>query len=191
MASTVLTASSPSSTRQRSLEAYVLPHLVDVTPGVHAIVKCVLVEPHGVVRRGQTVAVLDRLLTQREEDPDQLVIEAPAAGLVTRCWATAGDIVAGAWPIVSIASAENVFVVARFAPDSMARIRVQGAASVRLIGAKPEAFPATIVTVVEAPDEGAVLGGRDARSIRVVVTFSDAPAKLLWPGTPVHVEVDP
>jgi biotin carboxyl carrier protein len=185
LASRSPSAASLSSTRVRSFEGYVLPHLTDVTAGTAGVVSSILVSPHEVVQPGQTVAVLERLSSCGGEDRSRVAVKAPAAGLVTRCWATTGELVGANWPILSIARSEDVMVVARFPPGHSARICRGCAATVLLAGEEREAFPASILTVIEAPDADAP----DARSARVVLSFPAPPAKALWPGTPARVEI--
>jgi multidrug resistance efflux pump len=169
----------------RSFEGYVLPHLMDVTAGTHGVVSSILVSPHEVVRRGQTVAVLERLVPRPDESRCRVAVTAPAAGLVTRCWATTGELVGATWPILSIASSDDVMLVARFTPGHTAWIRRGCAATVTLAGDEREAFPASILSVIEAPDASAP----GARSTRIVLSFPAPPAKALWPGTPAQVEI--
>lgn len=175
----------------RSVEGYVLPHLVDVSARAHGRVRSILVAPHDSVRRGQSLVVFDRAFDRSEDDHGAIIINSPVTGLVTRCWATQGEIVAGTWPLLSIASSENVLVVARFVAGNAPPIEPHGVATVLLSGREGDAYPARVMNVVMAPAPCAETGGPDTRSMHVALSFPDAPAKALWPGTPVVVELDP
>ncbi len=189
MPATLVTRSPWTGTVLRSLQGYVVPRFVAVTAGSHGIVTGLAVRPHEIVQRGQTIASLERLASHRERDSGDLVVAAPIAGLVTRCWVTAGDVVSGVWPIVPIASSEGVTVVARFSPESTARLRRGAPATVRFHSSTRATFPATIESVIEAPEPSAVEGAPDRRATRVVLSLPRAPATALWPGTAAQVEV--
>ncbi len=165
----------------RSLDGYVLPHLVDVTAGAPARVKAVLVSPHDVLRRGDVVASVEPLFAGGDQESRPIPIRAPVDGVVTRCWAMIGDIVGSIWPILSVASAERVLIVARFAAGTAAHIRTDHAALV-IVG--EEAFPAHVVGISGVTEVSA-----SETSTRVVLSFPDPPANGLWPGTPVVVEI--
>lgn len=173
-------------TTLRSLEAYVLPNLIDVTAGAAGIVSSLRVGPRQIVERGQTLATVRRvaLLPGRRAEA-VFSVRAPVAGVVTRSWPRPGELVGGSWPLVSMASSEDVMLVALFPPESAPRIRRGDAAAVFLAGAAG-AFPATVVNVIEAPE----LAVAEPPVTRVVLSFPDAPASALWPGMPalVHVE---
>jgi hypothetical protein len=171
----------------RSFEGYALPHLVDVSAGRRRAVTSLLVSPHDVVRRGQTVALVEPV----SPGHDGCEVKAPVAGLVIRCCAATGQPLAGNWPILTIASSENLLVVARFAPGNLSRIRHGDTATVRFGGGEGVALAARIVSAVEAPDPDPSADGRDGRSIRVVLSVPDAPPKALWPGTPARVAIEP
>jgi hypothetical protein len=180
-----LPPSSPSCATLRSLEAYVVPHLVDVTAAARGAVASILVEPRAVVRRGQTVAVLEPFGRRREPEPRAAPLKAPVAGLVIRCWASPGDVVWRASPVLSIASTDDVLVVAKFPAGTSAWIDRGSAAALLHPGARGP-LPATIVTIVEAPEWGR---GVDGCPARVVLSLADPPTDVLWPGTPVRVEI--
>jgi hypothetical protein len=180
-----LTASIPSCATLRSLEAYVVPHFVAVTADARGTVTSVLFEPREVVRRGQTVATLEPLGPRREHEHCAVPVKAPVTGLVTGRWATPGDMVERASPVLSIASAENALAVAKF-PAGASSWFGRGSAAVLLHPRACEAVPATIVSISEAPEWG---GGADGCPTRVVLSLSNAPAEVLWPGTPVRVEI--
>jgi multidrug resistance efflux pump len=187
MTATLLTTSTRSSTVFRSLEAHVVPHLVQVDAGTDGIVSSV-VAAHEVVERGQTVAVLERL-SPRDDHDQQVAVTAPVPGVVIRCWAKAGDLVGRAWPILHIASRDDVVVVARFAAETVARLRRGSNAAVFLVAGKPEPRSATIMSVVEVADTGASEGAHASRSAAVVLSLPHAPVEALWPGSAAHVEV--
>jgi hypothetical protein len=180
-----LTASIPSCATLRSLEAYVVPHFVDVTAAARGAVTSILVEPRDAVRRGQTVAMLEPLGRRREPEHGAVPLTAPVTGLVIRRWASPGDVVGHASPVLSIASADDVLVVAKFPAGTSAWIERGSAAALLHPGARGP-LPATIVTIVEAPEWGHEVDGCPAR---VVLSLPDPPADVLWPGTPVRVEI--
>jgi hypothetical protein len=122
---------------------------------------------------------------RREHEHGTVPVEAPVTGLVTRRWASPGDVVGRASPVLSIASAENVLVVAKF-PAGTSLWFGRGSAAALLHPGAHGAVPATIVSIVEAPGWGR---GADGCPTRVVLSLSNAPAEVLWPGTPVGVEI--
>jgi multidrug resistance efflux pump len=183
------------SDKARSLEAYVLPRVVDVLPGRGGRVIALLVGDYGPVACGQALARLDRRWDPsppRADDPIELeaVVRAPTSGLVSRCWASVGEAVGPTRPLLSIASSEEVLVVARFARGALSRLRSGRPGLVAVVGSSREASPARIETIVEAPDRG----GADRRvvddgPVRVVLRLASAPLEALWPGRPAEVEV--
>jgi hypothetical protein len=179
-----LTGSIPSCATLRSLEAYVVPHFLEVPAGVRGTVTSVF-QPRDVVRRGQTVATLEPLGPRREHEHCAVPVKAPVTGLVTRRWASPGDRIGPASPVLSIASAENVFVVARF-PAGTSSWFGRGSAAALLHPGARGAVPATIVSITEAPEWG---GGADGCPTRVVLSLPSAPPEVLWPGTLVRVEI--
>jgi len=187
MAAILLTTSSRSSMVFGSLEAHVIPRLVQVAAGTDGIVSSVAA-PHDAVERGQTVAVVERLWPRDDYD-QRVAVTAPAPGVVTRCWAKAGDLVGRTWRILHIASSEDVLVVARFAAETVARFRQGNRTAIFLGPGEPEPLSATIISVVEVPEAGASEGAAGARCVRVVLSLSHAPVEALSPGSAAHVEV--
>jgi multidrug resistance efflux pump len=171
----------------RSLEAHVVPQLVDVTAGSHGIVISLAVAPGEVVHRGQPVATLESLSAPGQRG-GHVAVEAPVAGLVTRCWAMVGDVVSGSWPIMSISSPEDVMVVGRFSPDDAARIPRGAPANVVFHAADRATVPGTVVSVIEAVEPCAPEGAPDRRGC-VVVSLLAAPPEVLWPGRDAEVEI--
>ncbi len=169
------------SARTGSFDGYVLPHLVDVTVGTPARVKNVLVSPHEILRSGDIVAGVERLFPGRDREWRPVSIQAPVPGIVTRCWAMEGDVVGSTWPILSVASAESVLVVAHCPAEHATRIRNGEAATIIVAG---EAFPGRVVSVSGIAEVSAT-----QTSTRVVLSFPDPPSNALWPGTPVQIEI--
>ena len=167
-----------------SLEAHVIPRLVQVAAGTDGIVSSVAA-PDDVVERGQTVAVV----WPRDDYAQRVAVTAPAPGVVARCWAKAGDLVGRTWRILHIASSEDVLVVARFAAETVARFRQGNRTAIFLGPGEPEPLSATIISVVEVPEAGASEGAAGARCVRVVLSLSHAPVEVLSPGSAAHVEV--
>jgi hypothetical protein len=178
-----LTASIPSRAPLRSLGAYVVPRFVEVTAAARGAVTSVLLGPREVVRRGQAVATLELLGSHGANTHGTVAVRAPVTGLVSRCWASPGEVVGPASPIMSVASAENVLVVAKFPAGSALRL---GSAMALLHPAAREAVPATIVSIIDSPNPGR---GARRSPTRVVISFTNAPAEVLWPGTPVRVDI--
>jgi hypothetical protein len=146
--------------------------------------------PRQVVRCGQTVAKCQPLWPGAGRGRGATSHEAPVSGLVTRRWVTPGDRVWRTSPVVSIASSENVLVVARFAAGTPVQAGSSSAA-VLLDGSTRNALPATIITVVEAPEWATGDGEPEACPTRVVLSLPCAPAEALWPGARVQVEIQP
>jgi HlyD family secretion protein len=185
-----LTVSHPGAAPLRSLEAYLVPHVIDVTAGAHGRVSTVFFGACQVVRCEQTVATCEPLGPRRQRERGTFSLKAPVTGLVTRRWVSPGDRVVRSSPIVSIASSANVLVVAKFPAGSSVTLG-GSSASVLLDGSARAALPASIITVVEAPEWVPGDGAPDARPTRVVLLLPCAPAEVLSPGTPVRVEIRP
>ena len=168
-----LTTSSRSSRVFRSLEAHVVPHLVQVAAGTEGIVSSVAA-PHDVVERGQTVAIFERLWPT-DGHGQHVAVTAPIPGVVMRCSAKAGDY--------------DVLVVARFAAETVAGLRRGDRAAVFLAAGAREPLSATIVSVVEAPAAGASEGAHASRSAAVVLSIPQAPVEALWPASAAYIEV--
>jgi multidrug resistance efflux pump len=179
---------SPTASAVRSGEGYVVPRFVEVTAGAHAIVTSLAVAPRDVVHRGQTIATVEQLGAGGDGRRRQVSIQAPVTGLVTRRWAKVGDVVAGAWPILSIASSHEVMVAARFPSRDAAHLRRGASASVLLRGAARATVPGTIVSVVDAPEADAGRGEADRRAC-VVVSLAVAPPGAVWPGSGARVDI--
>lgn len=189
MAMPVLASPSQLGALARSFEGYVVPTFVEVDASTYGILTSVEVAPRDVVHRGQTVATLDRLGRSRAGGGGRVAVVAPITGLVTRCWTTAGEAVARGWPIVSIASGEQVMVVARFSPEDVARLRRGDPATVRLRGAPRAGLTGVVESVIEGVEPGRYEGASDRRTTRVIVALATAPAEALWPGTTAEVEI--
>lgn len=188
MATPALDILSPTAAAVRSREGYVVPRFVEVTAGTHGILTSLAVSPRDVVHRGQPIATLERLAPTGEAVRDRVTIEAPVTGLVTRCWAAVGDAVSGTWPVLSIASAQDVMVVVRFPSHDAARLRRGARASVLLRGAARAIVQGTIVSVVDAlPPDGR--GGEPGRRACVVVSLPAAPPAGIWPGSGARVDI--
>jgi hypothetical protein len=88
---------------------------------------------------------------------------------------------------VSIASSENVLVSAKFLAGCLAGLDRDSAAVV-LHGKGCDPIAASVISVI-ASEWGLVDGPADAPSTRVVLSLSNAPPEVLWPGTPVEVVI--
>jgi len=164
-----------------------VPRLVEVAAGMDGIVSSI-VAPHDVVEHGQTVAVFERLWPRDDHD-QHVAVPAPVRGLVTRSWAKAGDLVGRTWPILHIASGDDVLVVARFAAETVTWLRRGSRAAVFLVAGEPEPLSATVMSVIEVPEAGASEGAQESRSAAVVLSLPHAPVQALWPGSVARVEV--
>jgi multidrug resistance efflux pump len=184
-----IVASAPNRRRLTSLEAYVVPHLVDVAARTHGVVASVAATPHEVVGRGQALAVVERLSSVPGGQGRIVTVTAPVAGVVTRSWATPGDLVGQSWPILTIASAEDVLVVARFPGASSGRLRRGDRATVCVGGGASGPHPATIISVVGPLGDTEAGVAPDARCTRALLSFPNPPAEALWPGIPAQVEI--
>lgn len=174
----------------RSTRAYVLPRLVDVSSGTRAIVKSLAVAPQDVVKPGQTVAVLERIWPRVDGDHGDIDAKSPIGGLVARCRARVGDLIGGSWPILSIASGQDVMVMAHFPAESAPLLR-RGLQGTVAIGNSPEPFPATIVTVIGPGEGSSAEAPAGDRLVRIVLSIPNASPEALWPGTPAEVEIFP
>ena len=177
----------------RSLEAYVLPHVVDVMTHVLGTVTALFVGDYEIVVQGQPLAQVERRWerpSDRRDDEFACVVRAPTSGLVSRCWANVGEAIWPKRPLFSIASSESVLVVARFAHAAASRLRIEAPASIFIGGNTLHPLAGKIVSIVEQPDGGpwddAVV---DDGAVRVILRLDSAPAGALWPGTPAQVEV--
>jgi hypothetical protein len=176
---------SRSSPPLRSVEAYVLPDVVEVTAGARGIIRSVRFAPRDVVFRGQTVATFEPLRSRGKHDRGVAAVTSPMTGMVTRCWVNPDDEIGRASPLVCIASSENVLVSAKFPAGSSLRLGHGARAVVRCAC---ESVPATIVSIIRRPGSDD-REESEARITRVVLAVSIAPFEALWPGTPVQVEI--
>jgi HlyD family secretion protein len=175
-----------------SVEAYVLPQLLEVAAGAHGIVAAVLVAPHDLVRAGEVVAIVEQLRPSVRDGADRtLCVKAPTDGLVTRCWVSAGDAVAASSPVLSMASSEEVLVIARFPAAAAADLCSGGHAQVRVPVTAPGTRSTKIVSVLRAMNDPGDEERTGARMTRIVLSLPNAPPEALWPGTPAAVEIDP
>jgi len=193
MASSSICVSPTSSRTAHSLEAYVVPRVVDIVTGTPGIVTTVLVHEYDLVVRGQSLVNIERGWETWPQWSDEVALEcvkAPTSGRVVRFWAAAGDAVGPMRPILAIASSEDVLVVARFAHGTGAWLRSAGGASVLIGGSSAKTIPAKILSIVEVPDGADEEDPELARgAIRVVLHLGSVPDEALWPGIPVLVEV--
>jgi multidrug resistance efflux pump len=182
-----LTATLPGArTSVHSLYACVVPHFFEIAAAAPGTVTSIFVDRRQVVRRGQTLAIVEPAALHVVGERRGVALRAPAAGLVARRWASPGDVVGRGSAVLSIASAEDVLVVAKFRAGT-SQLLGRGATAL-LHGAGREPLLATVTSVVEAPEWAE---GDDAAPTRVVLSLPRAPAEALWPGTPVRVEIRP
>ena len=193
MASTPTGASPRNSATAHSLEAYVLPHVLDVVSETGGLVSSVLVGEYELVVQGQPLVRLQRrwdLSEARADDAIEAVVRAPTSGLVSRRWTAVGEAVGPTRPILSIVSSQDVLVVARFARGALPRLRSARPGSVLIGGSSRQALPARIVTIVEVPDGGRQDDlERESGPVRVILRLGSASAEALWPGIPAEVVV--
>jgi biotin carboxyl carrier protein len=181
-------AATPPTVAARSGDGYVVPHLVEVTAAAHGIVTSLAVAPRDVVRSGQLVAVLQRLSSTGERGCDQLAVIAPVSGIVTRCWAAPGDVVSGRWPILAIASSQDVMVVAHVSSDRLPRLHRGAQVEVLLGEAERATVAGAIVSVIDGLELGVQGDGTSGRAC-VVVSLPTAPAAAVWPGSFARVDL--
>lgn len=186
--SATLAPSNDVDTGHRSIEAYVLPRMIDVGPDNPAIVTALLVREHELLARGQPVArVRWPAPSPGRVAPVEAIITAPTPGMVVRCWASPGDRVGPGRGILSMTSSEDVLVVARFERPALPHLWRGAFASVFVgNGARPPTH-ARIASVTELPDRDSPGEG----PIRVILRMPAAPVEALWPGTRATVGVWP
>jgi len=166
----------------------VSPHLVEVSAGAPGVVTALAVAPRERVERGQIIAVVERLWPSPDAAGRTVVVRAPVAGLVTRTWATTGDLVSASWPIVGIATCDEVLVVARFPAAASRSVRRGDPATVHVRGNAPGTRPARVVSVSPPWGVGEACMP-EGRITHVVLSLPDAPTDAVWPGTPAQVEI--
>lgn len=193
MASISAGASSPRGATAHSLEAYVLPQVVDVVTPSRGTVTALFVGEHDLVAQGQPLARLETSrdwLSDGREVAIASVVRAPISGFVSRCWGNVADVV---WPmrrLFSIASTKDVFVVARFVHAAAPRLRPSARASILIRGSPHGPLAGRIISAVERPvdrrEHGAAV---DDGAVRVILRLESPPGDVLWPGMPAQVEV--
>ena len=169
------------------MEAYVLPRLVEALAGIQGRIASLRVAPHDLVKRGQTIATL--VPGPGDDDRREVGVKAPVDGVVTSCWVARGDPVGRHSPIVSLSSADDVMIVALFAPESARALRRGDAATVILGSKARETCQARVLSVIDARDPGTFVSASDARWTRVVLSLPQAPVAALWAGTAAEVVI--
>lgn len=162
-----------------SLEAYVLPHVLELAPSSGGIVTRVFVREREVVSRGDPLLEIASDTTWGPRS----FLRSSVPGVVSRCRLRVGDAVERSMPIVSIASADDVLVVARFAATASLPLRDWRRASVRIPRAAGQPLGAAIVCV-SAGSAGA------AGTVRVVARLQSAPPAAMSPGVEAILDVE-
>jgi multidrug resistance efflux pump len=168
-----------------SLEAHVLPHVVEIASTCAGIVARVLARERDVVSSGQALLEIAGCAAR---DPS-VIVRSSVPGVVSRCLVRVGDEVAPSTPIFSIARADDVLVVARFDPSARAALQDGRRASVRIPSATGKPLAATIVLVNGASGLASAAPLRSA-SVRVVARLDSAPPAAMWPGIETVVDVE-
>lgn len=118
-------------------------------------------------------------LAVAEDRRTQLSLTAPAAGLVSRVLAKAGDRVFPRDPLLEIANASSVRVTAQIAPELVRYVRVGQLVEVQVLTIPPHRFRERIVQVIPAGNANGPL---------LVVNIPN-PDRMLQPGTPALITV--
>jgi pyruvate/2-oxoglutarate dehydrogenase complex dihydrolipoamide acyltransferase (E2) component len=160
-----------------SVEAYVVPDLVELASASGGVVARVLVKERDVVTRGQDLLEL----SGRGPSDARVLLRSSARGVVSHCHVRVGDTVDRSSPLFSIARADDVLVVARFESSAAPALRRAARAFVRVPRAAGHPLPASLVWVggpVDHPGAPDLDGG----AIRVVARLDAAPPAVMWPG---------
>jgi multidrug resistance efflux pump len=178
----------PEVTTVSSLEAHVLPHVVEIASSSAGVVTRMFVRERDVVSRGDALLEIAGGVTW----DSGVILRSSVPGVVSRCRIRVGDAVAPSTRILSIARADDVLVVARFAPTAGLPLRDWRRASVRIPRAAGQPLGAAIVCVSGA--SGADTAGSTAlhgsASVRVVARLQSAPPAAMWPGVEAILDVE-
>jgi multidrug resistance efflux pump len=118
-------------------------------------------------------------LAVAEDRKTQLVLIAPAAGIVSRVAAKAGDRVFPRDPLLEISNASNVRVTAQVAPELIRYVRAGQLVDVQVLTIPPHRFRERIAQVIPAGSAGGP----------AVVVNVPNPDRMLQPGTPAVIAV--
>lgn len=171
-----------------SVEAHLVPHVLEVAPTTDGIVTRVFVREREVVCKGQDLL---ELAGPGARDLGVLV-RSSVPGVVTRCCVRAGDVVARSRPMFSIARADDVLVVARFEPSAGPALPRAHRAWVRIPGAAGRPLPAAILSVGGTP--AATRAGADrCATVRVVARLQSGPPAAICAdiAAVLEIELDP
>ncbi len=202
------TSLDPALSTVSSIEAYVLPEVVLVTPTAGGVVTRVFVRERDAVARGQDLLEMVCSLEPLGSDAPpasgprghrdvlprrtghRITLKASLSGVVSRRFVEAGDSVGPSKSALSVIGAEDVLVVARFRESAVASIRNAVTASVRIPRARVTGLPATILGM------GGILPwhardpapGEDG-TVRVIARLRSLPFHALWPGIEAVVDL--
>jgi hypothetical protein len=180
-----LASTSSRSALVSSVEAYVVPHVVELASASSGVVTRVFVKKRDVVRRGQEFLEI----SGRGPSDAPVVMRCSATGVVSRCHVRFGDPVERSSPLFSIARADNVLVVARFESSAAPALRQAARAFVRVPRAAGHPLPASLVWV-GGPVEPGSAPGRGSGAVRVVARLDAAPPAVMWPGIDAILDVE-
>lgn len=118
-------------------------------------------------------------VTVAEDRKAQLTLVAPAAGIVSRVMVKQGDRVFPRDPLLEIANASSVRVVAQVAPELIRYVRAGQLVDVQVLTIPPHRFREPIAQVLPAGTAGGP----------AVIVNVPNPERMLQPGTPAMIAV--
>jgi len=166
-----------------SIEAFVVPHVVEIAPATEGLVTRVLVRDREVVNRGQA-------LVEIAHGGEQSIVRSWAPGVVSRCRVHVGDEVAPWRRLLSIVRADDVLVVARFETSAKASLQKGKPASVRIPHAAGQPVAARLVCVAGPRCWAPPSARLEDAVVRVVARLEAAPPAALSLGIDAIVDVE-
>jgi HlyD family secretion protein len=194
-----------------SIDAYVLPQVVEVTSGSEGCVARLLVNERDQIRRGQDLLEITCERARCDRDPcsvslassstrrgaastsdarQRITLRASLSGIVSRCHVNAGDAVVRGKPVLSVLRADDLLVIAHFEATARPRLRSARTAWVHIPRAGVHSIPARIIRIGGIyPRPASEAAERDDGAVRVVAQLDFTTLDALWPGIEVIVEV--
>jgi multidrug resistance efflux pump len=206
----------PNVTAISSIDAHVLPQMVEVVSGSEGFIARLFVNERDHVRRGQGLLEIacerprcDRdawTASQGAASPastslttgpaatsdarQRVTLRASVSGVISRCHVKVGDAVVRGRPVLSVLRSDDVLVIAHFEAIARPRLRSARTAWVHIPRAGVHNIPARIIRIggtYPRPTSGAA--ERNGGAVRVVAQLDFATLDALWPGIEAVVEL--
>jgi len=191
-----------------SLEAYVLPHVIEISSTTSGFVTRLFTREGELIVRGQDILEIAPAPEWEQADPavrlrgqadpssaidgrerlgPSVILRASASGLVWRLWVRVDGPVRRSRKVLSLIRSDDVLVLAHFDRAVARHLGRARLAWVRAPQTSDRLIPARILRVGCGHSDSQGNGREDLE--RVVVQLRSAPAEVLWPGSDAVVEI--